>query len=144
MKYFGLNFELKNQGQPSSSLFKKMSKKIFKKEFLLCISKCFSGFWIFSLLCLPLSSVASNHSANQDLRRALLALNAAKTYVAQAQSVAPKTTRVVFHYDLVNRDISRVMAGIEAKFEAASVQPRRMNPIKGDYLSMVGQKVGDE
>ena len=104
----------------------------------------FGLFGLLSVLCVPLSSVASNLSANEDLRRALLALNAAKTYVSQAQSVAPKTTRVVFHYDLVNRDIGRVMAGIEAKFEAASVQPRRIKSIKGDYLSIVGQKVGDE
>jgi len=86
----------------------------------------------------PVISFADTSSANQNLQRAINELEAAKVYVQQAKEQTPPNQRVVFHYDWLLSDMDKVAGGIENKFNMPRIQPRKISPLKGDYLTIVG------
>lgn len=89
---------------------------------------------------LPIVASADTGLANQNLQRALNELEAAKVYIQQAQLQTPEHARVVFHYDWLLGDVNKVEDGINQKFNQPKIQPRRVSPIKGDYIGVVGKK----
>jgi RAQPRD family integrative conjugative element protein len=87
----------------------------------------------------PLLAHADTQMANQYLQRAMSELAAAKVYVQKAKQQQPSNERVVFHYDWVLSDIDKIQGGIEQKFDMPRIQPRIIKPVKGDYITIVGQ-----
>jgi len=88
---------------------------------------------------MPLIAHADEAMSNQYLQRALNELNAAKLFVQQAKAQQSTKQRVVFHYNWILSDINKIEAGIQQKFNKPRIQPRVIKPMKGDYLTVVGE-----
>jgi len=87
----------------------------------------------------PLMAHADMDMSNQYLQRAINELAAAKVYVQKAKEQQPANQRVVFHYEWVLSDIDKIAGGIQQKFNMPSIQPRVIKPVKGDYITLVGE-----
>ncbi len=98
----------------------------------------FFTFFMLGIGLMPTLARADTQMANQYLQIAMNELAAAKVYVQKAQDATPNNERVVFHYDWVLSDISRIQSGIGQKFSMPRIQPRVIKPLTGDYLTLVG------
>ena len=94
---------------------------------------------LFTIGITPTFAHADVQMANQYLQIAMNELAAAKVYIQKAQAQEPKNERVVFHYDWVLSDINQIQGGIDEKFNKPRIQPRVVKPLKGDYLTVVGE-----
>ena len=103
------------------------------KKFLLHIT------FLFAAGLLSMIAQADEELSNQYLQRAMNELEAAKVYVQEAQAERPTHPRTVFHYQWILSDIDNIEAGIQQQFNRPRVQPRVIEPVKGDYLTVVGE-----
>lgn len=53
--------------------------------------------------------------------------------VAQAEAQANPDARIRFRYDWLRRDLARVRAGIREHVDAPRAEPRKVEPLRGDY-----------
>jgi RAQPRD family integrative conjugative element protein len=60
-----------------------------------------------------------------------LSLTERLTYSAEA--TAPSETRIHFDYSALRRDLNAVRTGIEEYLQSPSSEPRKVEPIRGDY-----------
>ena len=89
--------------------------------------------------CFSDSCFADMALANQNLKQAIDEIEVAKNDVLQAEQQEPKGERIQFHYDWVIADLNKVEGGIQSKFSQANVEPRVIEPVNGDYLSLIGE-----
>jgi len=87
---------------------------------------------------LGLALTTANVIADADGEREALArlaheLNALVPLVAQAESQAEPDARIRFRYDWLRQDLERVRSGIEAHINAPRAEPRKVEPLRGDY-----------
>lgn len=76
--------------------------------------------------------------ANADAEREALArlaheIKALAPLVAQAKAQADPNARIRFRYDWLLQDLERVRAGIQAHIDAPRAEPRKVEPLRGDY-----------
>lgn len=94
---------------------------------------------LLTALLIPVAARADQAMANQYLQHAINELQAAKVYVNKAKAQQPTNQRVVFHYDWVLADLNAIEGGIQQQFNRPKIQPRVIQPIKGDYIKLIGQ-----
>lgn len=94
---------------------------------------------LMTALLIPIVARADQAMANQYLQHAINELQAAKVYVNKAKAQQPANQRVVFHYDWVLADIDSIKGGIRQQFNRPKIQPRVIEPIKGDYITVIGE-----
>lgn len=87
---------------------------------------------------LGLALTTANVIADADGEREALArlaheLNALAPLVAQAEAQAEPSARIRFRYDWLRQDLERVRSGIEAHINAPRAEPRKVEPLRGDY-----------
>jgi len=90
----------------------------------------------FLLLCLALSPVVV--AADPDAEREYLArfaheLNALLPLLETAARHADPDARIRFRYDWLQQDLERVRQGIREHLQAPRAEPRRVEPLRGDY-----------
>lgn len=53
--------------------------------------------------------------------------------VAKAEAQAEPDARIRFRYEWLRQDLERVRAGIQAHIDAPRAEPRKVEPLRGDY-----------
>lgn len=93
----------------------------------------------------PSSQIASAEQERVYLVQIVNQLNAMIPSIIAAEKLQPRNQRVMFHYsawrDPAGRvhnglleDVQSIKKGIEEKLNTVSVEPRVVQPIRGDYL----------
>ena len=88
------------------------------------------------LLCLGLSPAVAG--ADRDTEREYLArlaheLHALTPLLETAERHADPDARIRFRYDWLRQDLERVGQGIREHLQAPRAEPRRVEPLRGDY-----------
>lgn len=78
--------------------------------------------------------------ADTDIEKAQLArirqaLDSLSPLISAAEHEQEKMMRVQFQYDWLRADIEKIKQGIEEKLKQVPIEPRRVVPIKGDYIT---------
>jgi len=60
-------------------------------------------------------------------------LKALAPLVREAEAQAEPNARIRFRYDWLRQDLERVRSGIEAHINAPRAEPRKVEPLRGDY-----------
>lgn len=100
---------------------------------------------IIVLVGLSLNAYANNAQENTYLIQIVNQLNAIQPLILAAQKEQPANTRIQFHYTKYRdaqgkmhngllEDVNAIKQGIIEKINQTPVEPRVVNPIKGDYL----------
>ena len=85
-------------------------------------------------LCIPLSpAMADTDGEREALARLVHEIDALAPLIAQAQSQADPNARIRFRYDWLREDLGRVRSGIQAQIDAPRAEPRKVEPLRGDY-----------
>ena len=85
-------------------------------------------------LALPLAdAIADADGEREALARLAHELEALAPLVAQAEAQANSDARIRFRYDWLRRDLERVRAGIQEHVDAPRAEPRKVEPLRGDY-----------
>lgn len=84
---------------------------------------------------LPLA-YADTELENTSLARIRNILNSLTPLINEAELQQDKSMRVQFRYEWLRSDINQIKQGIDQKLNTPSVQPRVIQPIKGDYLTL--------
>lgn len=53
--------------------------------------------------------------------------------LTKAEAQADPNARIRFRYDWLRQDIERVRSGIQAHIDAPRAEPRKVEPLRGDY-----------
>lgn len=97
--------------------------------------KYVKSYWAFILLVMVISnSFASTAQMNTTFVRINTILNQVYPLINLAQKQQSPNVRVNFQFDTLRRDIARIQAGIAQAVNRASIQPRAVKPLSGDYL----------
>ena len=83
-------------------------------------------------------ATASSQALASDAEREILArldheLSALTPLIAEAERNANTTERVKFRYDWLRSDIAAIRDGLRQHIEADIAEPRRYEPLRGDY-----------
>lgn len=126
-----------------------------KRVIYLCRFSRSTGFSLVLLLSLVLATftgvahAAPVHSSEEQERIYLVQLvnqlNAMLPLVMAAQKMQPPHQRVSFHYTAWHddkgqrrngllEDVQAIKAGIEQKLNSIAIEPRSVQPVRGDYL----------
>lgn len=90
---------------------------------------------LFASIQIP-SAHADTETENTALIRIINILNLLTPLINQAEQAQDKRTRIQFRYDLLRRDVNQIKQGIDQKLNPPTIQPRTVQPINGDYLTM--------
>lgn len=71
---------------------------------------------------------------NETLARVVQILNSLKPLINEAELQHDEGERIGFDYHGLRADLAKVKAGIAHKFDQTLLEPRIIQPIKGDYL----------
>lgn len=93
--------------------------------------------WFFVVLvvfCLPSTqAVADRNGEREALARLAYEIKALASLVREAEAQAEPNARIRFRYDWLRQDLERVRSGIEAHINAPRAEPRKVEPLRGDY-----------
>lgn len=85
-------------------------------------------------LAMPFSqAIADADGEREALARLAHEIEALAPLVAQAEAQANPDARIRFRYDWLRRDLERVRAGIREHIDAPRAEPRKVEPLRGDY-----------
>jgi RAQPRD family integrative conjugative element protein len=76
---------------------------------------------------------------NETLARVVQILNSLKPLINEAELQHDEGERIGFDYHGLRADLENVKAGIAHKFDQTLLEPRIIQPIKGDYLIVRNQ-----
>lgn len=79
------------------------------------------------------SVVADAESEREALTRLAHEIEALAPLVAKAEAQAEPDARIRFRYEWLRQDLERVRAGIQAHIDAPRAEPRKVEPLRGDY-----------
>jgi RAQPRD family integrative conjugative element protein len=87
---------------------------------------------------LGIAVTATQAFADADGEREALArlaheIEALTPLVAKAEAQADPDARIRFRYNWLRQDLERVRAGIQAHIDAPRAEPRKVEPLRGDY-----------
>lgn len=88
------------------------------------------------LLCLTLTpgfAQADADSEREALARLAHELTTLEPLVREAEVQADQDTRIRFQYDWLRQDLARVRMGIQEHINAPRAEPRKGEPLRGDY-----------
>ena len=88
------------------------------------------------LLCLALMPGllhADAESEHEALARLAHELTALEPLIREAEAQADHDTRIRFQYDWLRQDLARVRMGIQEHLNAPRAEPRKVEPLRGDY-----------
>lgn len=92
------------------------------------------------LICLALligiqaSCFANTEQMNATLARISMILKQINPLINEAQKAQNKQARIKFRFDLLRKDIAKIRIGITQQINHITIEPRKVNPLKGDYL----------
>lgn len=69
----------------------------------------------------------------ETLARLVHEIEALAPLVAKAEAQAEPDARIRFRYEWLREDLERVRAGIQAHIDAPRAEPRKVEPLRGDY-----------
>ena len=85
-------------------------------------------------LCLTsVTALADSDGERDALARLAHELEALTPLIDVASSQAEPDTRIRFQYDWLRQDLARVRTGITEHINAPRAEPRKVQPLKGDY-----------
>jgi len=76
---------------------------------------------------------ADADSEREALARLAHEIEALAPLVAKAEAQAKPDARIRFRYEWLRQDLERVRAGIQAHIDAPRAEPRKVEPLRGDY-----------
>ena len=88
------------------------------------------------LLCLTLASEAACADAENEreaLARLAHELTALEPLIREAEAQANHNARIRFQYDWLRQDLARIRMGIQEHINAPHAEPRKIEPLRGDY-----------
>ena len=93
---------------------------------------------IISMLALLYGGAASASTALENANLALVVrqLQAVYPLIYKAQQQANPNAREQFHYAWLRGDLGKIIAGINQKLKPQPIEPRKITPIKGDYITI--------
>lgn len=77
--------------------------------------------------------VADADGEREALARLAHEIEALAPLVAKAEAQAEPDARIRFRYEWLRQDLERVRAGIQAHIDAPRAEPRKVEPLRGDY-----------
>jgi len=77
--------------------------------------------------------VADVDGEREALARLAHEIEALAPLVAKAEAQADPDARIRFRYEWLRQDLERVRAGIQAHIDAPRAEPRKVEPLRGDY-----------
>jgi RAQPRD family integrative conjugative element protein len=85
-------------------------------------------------LAVPLAQASADADAEREvLARLAHEIKALAPLVAHAEAQADLDARIRFRYDWLRQDLERVRAGIQAHIDTPRAEPRKIEPLRGDY-----------
>ena len=78
-------------------------------------------------------AVGDADGEREALARLAHEIEALAPLVAQAEAQANPDARIRFRYDWLRWDLERVRAGIQEHVDAPRAEPRKIDPLRGDY-----------
>jgi RAQPRD family integrative conjugative element protein len=85
-------------------------------------------------LALPAGQAVGEADGEREaLARLAHEIDALAPLVATAEAQADPDARIHFRYDWLRRDLARVRSGIQAHIDAPRAEPRKVEPLRGDY-----------
>lgn len=102
-----------------------------------------SFFWFSMILCLAaaMPSMADTASENAGLARIIPILDSLNPLIHAAEVQAEPKARVKFRYDWLRQDLAKIRAGLVQKIQLPQIEPRIVDPLKGDFVEMGGQTI---
>lgn len=96
------------------------------------------GKGLFLVILLAVATATTQAVADADGEREVLArlaheIEALAPLVAKAEAQAEPDARIRFRYEWLRQDLERVRAGIQAHIDAPRAEPRKVEPLRGDY-----------
>lgn len=96
------------------------------------------GKGLFLVILLATATAATQAIADADGEREALArltheIDALAPLVAKAEAQAKPDARIRFRYEWLRQDLERVRTGIQAHIDAPRAEPRKVEPLRGDY-----------
>lgn len=93
---------------------------------------------LFHIALLGIAVTANQAVADADGEREALArlaheIEALAPLVAKAEAQAEPDARIRFRYEWLRQDLDRVRSGIQAHIDAPRAEPRKVEPLRGDY-----------
>lgn len=90
------------------------------------------------VILLAAATAATQAIADADGEREALArltheIDTLAPLVAKAEAQAEPDARIRFRYEWLRQDLERVRAGIQAHIDAPRAEPRKVEPLRGDY-----------
>lgn len=86
-----------------------------------------------SLLLPAPATIADAGSERQALARIVHELNVLTPLIASAEAQVEPNERIRFRYDWLRQDLERVREGIQAHIDGPRAEPRKLEPLRGDY-----------
>jgi len=83
---------------------------------------------------------ADAESENAILARINHELSSLEPLINEAEKQQPAYSRVHFDFSQLRADIRKIKTGIQQQLENADVEPRAVEPIKGDYIQVESLK----
>lgn len=78
-------------------------------------------------------TVADADAEREALARLAHEIEALAPLVEKAEAQANPDARIRFRYEWLRQDLERVRAGIQAHIDAPRAEPRKVEPLRGDY-----------
>ena len=78
-------------------------------------------------------AIADAGGEREALARLAHEIEALVPLVAKAEAQAEPDARIRFRYEWLRQDLERVRAGIQAHIDAPRAEPRKVEPLRGDY-----------
>jgi RAQPRD family integrative conjugative element protein len=78
-------------------------------------------------------AVGDADGEREALARLAHEIDALAPLVATAEAQADPDARIRFRYDWLRQDLARVRSGIQAHIDAPRAEPRKVEPLRGDY-----------
>lgn len=80
-----------------------------------------------------IQAVADADGEREALARLAHEIEALAPLAAKAEAQAEPDARIRFRYEWLRQDLERVRAGIRAHIDAPRAEPRKVEPLRGDY-----------
>ena len=87
------------------------------------------------------AAFANTAQENADLALVVRQLQAVYPLIYKAEQQANPNARQKFHYDWLRQDLATIISGINQKLKPQPLEPREIQPIKGDYLTVRSGKL---
>lgn len=77
---------------------------------------------------------ANTEQMTMTLQRISHVLQQINPLINEAQTEQGSNARIKFRFDLLRADIAKIQSGITEQLDRVTIQPRTVQPLKGDYL----------